>query len=74
MREPCGKCGTWVCDACGWKRSGASRKYPDHDCARCGGIEGTFRDFTHRNPLNCPGLSDTELDGIYAAMNETEGA
>lgn len=43
-RYACGKCGTWVCDRCGHKRSGANRWYTGvHRCAKCGGMKGTWR-------------------------------
>lgn len=46
-RYACRACGTWKCTACGWKRPGASTRYPDQMCGKCGGTQGTITPTMH---------------------------
>ena len=50
MAEPryaCGRCGTWTCVSCGWKRSVASRFYQGHFCIQCPSHEGVMQASMH---------------------------
>lgn len=46
-RYPCATCGTWQCDACGWKRSQASLSYEGHFCGRCPSRTGAMAPTMH---------------------------
>lgn len=45
MSEPryaCGRCGTWICSACGGQRANTDIRYVDYPCKRCRGLAGTL--------------------------------
>lgn len=50
-RYACLTCGTWVCDACGWKRPGASVAYRNHTCGRCPGGKGEIIPTMHTEKM-----------------------
>ena len=50
-RYACRTCGQWICDQCGWRRSGASVRYTDHSCARCGCTTGEMLPTMHNESM-----------------------
>lgn len=51
LRYACTTCGTWVCDACGWKRPGASVAYRNHTCGRCSSQVGEIIPTMHTEKM-----------------------
>ena len=52
--EPCDRCATWQCAACGWKRARAPRLYARPFCSNCYTKVGTFLPVVHRPGTLCP--------------------
>lgn len=41
-RYACALCGTWVCDACGGRRTNTDIRYCTYPCSQCRGREGVL--------------------------------
>lgn len=73
LRYACGTCGTWTCDRCGWKRSGASVAYLNHTCGRCPGRTGSIVPTMHTERMWWPHNDATELPFGYPYGQRPEG-
>ena len=52
--NPCDRCATWRCAACGWKRLRANKHFARPLCSKCLKTEGDFLPVRHRPGTLCP--------------------